>query len=70
MNWRTHMANWWTLATSVKRMGTAYETPSHIVICAEPGEALPADHDCVRCGCGMLHVLVRIPKPADGEREA
>ncbi|WP_116612575.1 hypothetical protein [Paraburkholderia unamae] len=57
------MANWWTLATGIRRLGTAYDTPSQIVICAAPEDELPQDHDCAKLGCGSQHVVMRIDKP-------
>lgn len=57
------MANWWTLLTGIRRLGTAYDTPSAVVICADSDDELPRDHDCAVMGCGSLHVVLRIGKP-------
>jgi len=57
------MANWWTLGSGISKLGTAYDTPSQIVICADSDADLPRDHDCALMGCGSRHVVLRIGKP-------
>lgn len=65
---RSHMANWWTLLSGIRKLGTAYDTPSSIVICADVGAELPRDHDCAAMGCGSAHVVMRISKPGSEAR--
>ncbi|CAB3764156.1 hypothetical protein [Paraburkholderia humisilvae] len=62
------MANWWTLGSGIRKIGTAYDTPSAVVICADADADLPPDHDCVAMGCGSLHVVLRIGK-SEGKAE-
>jgi hypothetical protein len=57
------MANWWTLGSGIRKIGTAYDTPSDVVICADTVADLPVDHDCTVMGCGSSHVVLRIAKP-------
>jgi hypothetical protein len=57
------MANWWTLGSDIRKLGTAWDSPSQIVICADPDADLPRDHDCQKMGCGSQHVVMRITKP-------